>query len=119
MATKALGEETRFINFRVAVPPSTYMRLRADSPVTGRITHALFHFPAGCLSLVGIKVLLEGVEVWPIRGQIALDDATPVYAFPSPGQALKKNAHLDVEIENTDTTYPHTPSVLLTVVGVL
>jgi len=110
------GEDVRFVNFRYTVPSSTQVLLRARSPLTGLLTHALFHFPPGCLALVDLRVDVNLIPVYPITGWISLDDATPVFKF-SRGQPIKKMDYLDVWLQNRDTINQHTISVLLVLEG--
>lgn len=111
-----LGEDIRFVNFRYTVPANTLVLLRARSPLTGLITHTLFHFPPGCLALVDLRVDVNLVQVYPVIGWISLDDATPVFRF-SRGQPVKKRDYLDVYLQNRDTINTHTISVLLVLEG--
>ena len=113
-------DQVRFVNFRYTVPASTRVVLETDAPSTGYITHATFHFPPGCLSLVSVRVLLEREPVWPVgETYVALDDATPTYAFIYPGQKVKKYDYLTCELVNNDTVNSHTVSVILILQGSL
>ena len=107
--------ETRFINFRTAapIPALTGVILRTVSPVKGECTSLTLHFPAGCNSLVLIRVKIG--DTWePLAGWIALNDATPVYAVSYP---VRKTSPLEVEIWNTDLQFAHHPSVILALQG--
>ncbi len=110
------GEDVRFVNFRYSVPANTLVQLRARSPLIGLLTHALFHFPPGCLALVDLRVDVDLIPVYPITGWISLDDATPVFKF-SRGQPVKKRDYLDVWLQNRDTINPHIITVLLVLEG--
>jgi hypothetical protein len=110
-------KETRFVNFRTTVHPGIAVLLLEPSPLTGEITHVLFHFPAGCNALVMVRVLLNHEPVWPIRENfLALDDSSPLYEV---SEVVKKFDPLEVEIWNTDDTYDHTVTVELTLKGQL
>lgn len=112
------GSQVRFINCRHTVPAQGYAFLEARSPVTGNISHILFHFPEGCEGLVFVRVHINKEAVWPISNEwIALDDATPLYQFPAPYQIIKKQDYLGVEIQNLDKANPHTITVLFTLIG--
>ena len=110
------GEDIRFVNFRYTMPINSYVQLRARSPLTGLVTHLLIHYPAGCLSLVDIRVSVRAQQIYPNVGWVALDDATPLFRF-SKGQPIERRDALDVEIQNRDTINPHTVTIILTLEG--
>ena len=110
-------EETRFVNFRYELQPLEGVLLLEPSPLTGKITHVLFHFPNGCNALVQVRVLLNHTPVWPMRGAyLALNDATPLYQV---SEEVNKHDPLEVEMLNGDGEYAHNITVELTLKGFL
>jgi hypothetical protein len=111
----------RFVNFRdtllVAGTLGSGVRLTQRSPITGLVTHVLFHYPPGTMARVRIRVLHDQRPIWPLYNQwIALDSATPLWQFKE-GEPVQKDDRLEVEMENTDTVWTHEITVALTLEG--
>jgi len=111
-----VGERGRYIPIRYEVPASTRVELGAQIPADGIIRTIWIHFPRGCWSLVHIQVRMkDGTRLVPEKEDfVALDNATiPFY----PNHPVKKMDEVVVIIENRDSANPHTPSIILELVG--
>lgn len=85
------------------------------SPITGKVTRALMHFPAGCQTLVEAIVNYKRHQIFPYPpGGVALDDATETFTI---NQEVLKGDPLEVLIINHDSVNPHTITVTLEIMG--
>ena len=98
------------INFRKTVQPLTAEHQEERIPVSGYIKEIITHFPPGCNSLIGIRIFLNGKQILPQVGVVALDGATERFAII---EQCKKGDWLRVDWENHDDTYSHTVSIIV------
>ena len=109
MATLAEQEGAAFeeieINFRETVQPSAGVRVTNHYFLPGTITKVMFSFPPGTNALVDARLEKDGHGFYPVRGHLALDNATPVY-HTSAGYYAKEP--LTFEVRNRDGINPHT-----------
>jgi len=83
----------------------------------GWLKDGFIHFPGGCNALVDVRVVIgykggEEVQVCPIEYQyVALDDAN--YYFDV-DRDVRRDDYVQVVINNHDSTWTHTISVILT-----
>jgi len=106
--------ETRQINFRREVDPTTGITIQEDAPIDGIITGVTAHFPPGANSLVGVKVSKENTQIVPQTGEVRLDDATPVWDC---WEAVEKGKTISTIINNYDSANSHKISVIVTIIG--
>jgi len=108
---------TRQVVLRETVQPLTGTRAVKSSPLTGRITQLVLHFPDGCNALVDVAIGHKDTWVCPneIDTFIALNDATPVLTVNEP---IEKGEEMWLVIRNTDGGNAHAISVTFTIVGV-
>ena len=95
------------LNFRETVQPGLGRRVTQSFREAGKITQVMFHFPGGCNALVSMRLLKDLHPFYPIRGYLALNDATPVYYVQADYYA---NEPITIEILNQDAVNPHTVS---------
>lgn len=109
-------EVTRDVTLQATLAPLTGRKVSLPSPLTGRITQVLFHWPAGCLALVDIAFGHEDTWVLPsaVDTFIALDDATPIFNISEP---VTKGAELWMIVRNGDAVNPHAVSVSAVILG--
>lgn len=106
---------TEQIRFQQTLAPLQGIRVRDFAPLSGKIIHVTFHFPAGCNALVDVAFGHGGRQVLPSdTGFIALNDATPVWTVD---EDVTINSSLWCIMQNTDALNPHTISVIATMVG--
>ena len=107
----ALAEVEEFteieINFREQVTPGQGIRLTESYHQAGKITQIMFHFPPGCNGLVEVRLLKDGDPFYPVKGNLALNNATPVYYVQAD---YYPNEPLTLEVLNRDAVNPHTPT---------
>jgi hypothetical protein len=108
-----LGEIVTQLNFRKTVQPLT--EEYEIKPVTeyGTIKQITVHFPDGCNSLVEVKVFHGTRQILPEKGGIALDNATPSFVIE---RDVSLGDPIRVEWINHDDTYPHSISVIVSIV---
>lgn len=97
--------DEREINFRETVQPGQGVRVTNSFREAGKITQIMFHFPPGSNALVEVALFKDGKAFYPLRGYVALNDATPVYYVEAD---YYKNEPLTVEILNKDSVNAHT-----------
>lgn len=97
--------EERQIDFRETVGVGQVISVTKDFFTAGRITQIMFHFPPGASGLLDMRLLKDGKQMYPNKGYIALDDATPVYYVSA---EYYPHEPLTVEFRNRDDTYEHT-----------
>ena len=98
--------------FQDTVPLLQGSRLIQRSPSGGYIREVTIHWPPGCLTLVDVRVLHHTVQFCPEVGFLALDNATPAYAFY---ERVELDEEIIVEIQNTDDTNAHTITVTVNI----
>ena len=110
-------EVTKDVTLRAALNPLTGMKVSLPSPLTGRITQLLLHWPAGCNALVDIAFGHGDTWVLPsaVDTFIALDAATPIFNISEP---VSKGQELWIVARNGDAINPHTVSVSAVILGV-
>lgn len=95
------------LNFRQEVASGQGIRLTESYRQAGKITQIMFHFPPGCNGLVEAKLLKDEKSFYPLKGSLALNNATPVYYVQADYYA---NEPLTFEVLNRDSENPHTPT---------
>jgi hypothetical protein len=93
------------INFRETVQPGQGLRVTKSYREGGKITQVMFHFPSGCNALVRMRLQKDGHPFYPVKGHLALNDATPVYYVQAD---YYPNEPLELEVLNQDSVNPHT-----------
>lgn len=107
---------TREVVLRETLQPLTGIRSVKRSPLTGRITQILRHFPEGCDALVELAVGHGDTWVLPEQTDmyVALNDATPVVTLNEP---IEKNEELWMIVRNGDGREPHTITTTVVIEG--
>ena len=95
------------LNFRETLASGQGLRVMQSFREAGKITQIMFHFPRGCNALVSMMLLKDEHPFYPIRGYLALNDATPVYYVNADYHSYEP---LTVEFMNQDADNPHTVS---------
>jgi len=95
------------LNFRETVQPGQGLRITQSYREAGKITQIMMHFPLGCNALVEMRLMKDGNPFYPVRGLVALNDATPVYYVQAD---YYENEPLLWEVLNRDSVNPHTVS---------
>lgn len=106
---------TKPITFDYTVESGKGVRLEEPSPLTGYISEVTMHFPDGCNGLVYMALHYKDKTVFPIKGYVRLNNATPTWQVYQP---VKKGEPIWVEILNKDSLNPHTPSITVVLRGV-
>jgi len=106
---------TKSITFVYTVESGKGVRLEEPSPVTGFISEVTMHFPDGCNGLVEMALFYKDRRIFPIKGYIKLNNATPTWTVYHP---VRKGEPIWVEILNRDSLNPHTPSVTVVLRGI-
>lgn len=106
---------TKQVPFPYNIPKETGVLLADPCPLTGIATEVCMHWPDGCDGLVGMAFFYRDVPICPLKGALALNDATPVFQICYPVQEGKD---LRVQIESADTAESHPVFVTVTVTGV-
>jgi hypothetical protein len=108
---------TRQVPMRATVLASQGVRVSEVSPLTGKITQIVPHWPPGCNALVEIAFGHKDTWVMPslVDTFLALDNATPVFVSNEP---IEKGEELWMIVRNGDGANPHTVSVAVTIIGV-
>lgn len=105
---------TKFVSFMATVATGVRVVLRDNSPVTGKITSIMTHFPPGASALVQIIIRVGGRQVLPKEGYLALDSTTPQFLLTEP---LELGEKIELDIANTDAVFSHTITVTITCEG--
>ncbi len=111
----------RHVTYEREVPLLTGMRITRTSPTTGTIKRIFPSYPDGCDGLV---YLMFGIEregkgqIWPspTGTYLALNDWTPSMGFEL-NEYIEKGDQMWVEILNRDFLNPHTPVIVIEIVG--
>lgn len=108
---------TRQVSLRATMEKETGIRIEKPSPLTGTIIQVMPHWPPGCLTYVDIAFGHGDTWVMPseVDTFLSLDDATPVFQYSEP---IAKGEVLWMIAKNADSLWPHTVSVVATIVGV-
>jgi hypothetical protein len=96
------------------VAAATQATLEDVSPANGSLKSITLHFPAGCNALVDIVVYLKQMQILPLTGKIALNDATVTFDINRP---TTRGDKLSAVIANRDSANSHTPSIIFTIEG--
>ena len=109
-------EVTREVPLRATVPAGQGTRIELPSPLTGKITQIIRHWPAGCIGLVDVAVGHKDTWVLPSETDtyVALDNATPVIVVHEP---IEKGEMLWMVVRNTDSVNPHTITCTFVIEG--
>ena len=105
---------TEQITFQQILAPLQGVRLSEFVPIDGKLTSVTLHFPLGANALVDIAFGYITRQIIPTEGFIALDNATPVFPVD---EKVKRNELAWCIMRNTDAVNPHTPAVIVTMVG--
>ena len=100
--------QEREINWRETVAPGGGVRVTRSFSQPGHITKVMFHFPDGCNALVDMRLEKDMDDFYPMRGFLALNDATPVYQILTVG--FYAYEPLRLTIQNRDSVNEHTVS---------
>lgn len=101
------------LNFREEVASGAGVRITQSYHLGGKITQVMFHFPPGCNALVECRLLKDLKPFYPIRGYLALNDATPVRQ--NINISYYPREPLTFEVRNRDSENPHTPTCTATI----
>ena len=101
------------INFREEVASGQGIRLTESYILAGEITQIMMHFPGGCNGLVECRLLKDLNPFYPIRGFLALNDATPIRQ--NINIEYYANEPLTFEVLNRDSDNPHTPTCTVSI----
>jgi hypothetical protein len=115
MTLEEMITEVSFTRPDTTIAAESEVVLYQLSPLTGKVDNITLHFPNGCNSLVEISCYINQIQILPITGVIALNDAT--IKFPV-GRRVKSGDKLRVKISNKDLTNEHTPSIIWELRGV-
>ena len=107
-----------FYRFGVTAPANTPKGAPVERLVrltAGIVERVEITFPAGCVGLVGVRILRGGHQVWPTSpGEWFVSDDYTI-AFSEQYPILDEPLELRIQAYNEDTVYPHTPVVRLSV----
>ena len=95
------------LNFRETLASGQGLRVTQNFRAGGKVTQVMFHFPGGCNALVSMRLMKDELPFYPIRGYMALNDATPIYYANA---EYYPREPLTVEMVNADEDNPHTVS---------
>ncbi|MDO9581335.1 MAG: hypothetical protein Q7J06_12375 [Bacteroidales bacterium] len=111
-----MAQITREVVLRETLQPLTGIRSVKRSPLTGRITQVVRHWPEGCNSLVDLAVGHGDTWVLPEQTDMytALNDATPVVNLNEP---VEKNEELWMVVRNGDAVNPHSITTTFIIEG--
>ena len=107
--------EVPFTRPDTTVAKETEVTLYELSPLSGKVANITLHYPNGCNSLVEIICYINQIQVLPITGVIALNDATVTFPVD---RSVRRGDNLRVKIANKDTVNEHTPSVIWELRGI-
>ncbi len=109
-------EVTKFVTLPVHVPIGGGVRGKEVSPIAGRMTQIMPHYPPGCNALVDIAFGHSSAWLLPsmVNTYMALDAATPVFNISEP---IKKSEEMWIIVRNRDGANPHDVSVTVTIIG--
>ena len=112
-----VGVITREVRLTQLVQPQTGIRVWEYSPLSGKITQIIPHWPDGCNALVDVGFGHGGVWVMPknVDTYVALNDATPVINVNEP---VFKGEELWMVVMDGDLVNPHAITIVVTIVGV-
>jgi len=115
-ALPTMAEFTRQVSLHATLEPGTGTRIAKPSPLTGKIVQVVPHWPPGCLTYVDIAFGHRDTWVMPneVDTFLSLDDATPVFQYREP---IEKGEELWMIARNADGVWPHTVSVIITIIG--
>ncbi len=101
--------------YRQTVPLLTSTTQTKCSPITGKITRLLFHYPAGCNGLVDAVIQKGTQQIFPFPPDpLALDDFTGTFAM---NIDVDINEMIQVVLLNHDDTNAHTITVTMHIDG--
>jgi hypothetical protein len=113
----APGMKTREVKLSDTFIPGSSARLFDYSPLTGKITQIIRHYPKGCAALVDMAVGHGDRWMLPDRLNwfVALDSATLVTDCDEP---IIKGEELWTRVQNRDSVNNHIPTVTFIIQGV-
>jgi hypothetical protein len=108
---------TREVPLATTLTPGQSVRLWDNSPLQGKITQIIRHWPGGCNALVDIAVGHGDIWMLPylVNTCVALDNATPVTPVDEP---VDKGEELWCRLQNRDALNNHTITVTFIIEGV-
>lgn len=108
---------TREVPLKATVEEGHGARIELPSPVAGKITQIIRHWPPGCHALVDVAVGHKDTWVLPSATDtfVALDDATPITVVH---ESIEKGEMLWMIVNNTDSVNPHTITATFVIEGV-
>jgi len=107
---------TREVVLRETLQPLTGIRSVKRSPLTGKITQIVRHYPDGCDALVDVAVGHGDTWVLPEQNDmyVALNDATPVVTVHEP---IVKNEEIWMIARNGDAVNQHVITTTIVIEG--
>jgi hypothetical protein len=110
-------EVTRTVTLRYTAAPLQGAKVKDKSPLAGRITQLVPHFPPGTNGLVDMAFGHSAIWVMPttVDTYLALDSATPVLVVDEP---IAKSEEIWMIVRNGDAANPHTVSITVVMTGV-
>ena len=114
---------TKGVSLAVTAQPLQGVKIPKYSPLRGRITQIIPHWPAGCedpaTGIPLVDIAFGHADTWVYPGEIdtflALNDVTPVINVSEP---VTKGEELWIDVRNGDAVNSHSVSLTLTIVGV-
>lgn len=110
-----LTAQVPFTRPDTTVDAETEVILYEYSPLKGEVKNIILHYPNGCNSLVEIVCYINQLQVLPITGVIALNNATVIFPV---NRKIDRSDKLRVLIANKDTVNEHTPSAIWELRGI-
>lgn len=101
---------TEVINLRQSVPANAEVIVSDTVQLGGVISLVRIHFPPGANALVDVAVRAENEQIIPVRGFIALDDATVAFTVHRPIEAGRE---VSSRIRNADGANAHTITTII------
>lgn len=103
------------IIFRQLVPSLQSTTQTKQSPLTGKITRLLFHYPAGCNALVDAIIQKGTAQIFPFPPDVlSLDDVTATFPM---NEGIEINEYIQVVLLNHDNVNAHTITVTMHIDG--
>jgi len=103
------------VDLSQTVPSLEGYTVAENCPITGNAYQLLLGFPDGCKDLVEVSIYYAGEQIWPIKGSIALNNASPVIDIKRP---VKKGGEFRAVIDNYDGANEHHITVVVMTEGI-
>lgn len=118
-----MAQVTKGVSIEVTAQPLQGVKNSKYSPLTGRITQVIPHWPSGCedpaTGIPLVDIAFGHADTWVYPGEVdtflALNDVTPVINISEP---ITRGEELWINVRNGDSVNPHTVSITLTIIGV-